>query len=67
MKLIALAEFNYAGTAVKEGIFDGSEAELLSMQQYGPVRPATSTEIEQDGKYETAIDKHPRREKAVKR
>ena len=47
MKLIALNEFDYQGVRVKPGVFDGSEAEMLSMSHFGKVRPATSIEIEE--------------------
>ena len=67
MKLIALNEFDYQGVRVKPGVFDGSEAEMISMSHYGKVRPATSTEIQESGKYETAAAKHPGKEKAAKR
>ena len=57
MKLISLDDFDYQGTPVKRGVFDGTEAELISMSQFGPVRPATSTECEE---FETATAKRPR-------
>jgi hypothetical protein len=57
MKLIALDDFDNQGTPVKRGVFDGTEAELVSMSQFGPVRPATSTEAQE---YETANSKRPR-------
>lgn len=47
MKLIALNEFDYQGVRVKPGVFDGSEAEMLSMSHFGKIRPATSIEIEE--------------------
>lgn len=47
MKLIALNEFDYQGVRVTPGVFDGSEADMISMSHFGKVRPATSTEVEE--------------------
>lgn len=46
MKIIALSAFEYNGSTIEPGIFEGSEADLHSMEQWGAVRPATSTELE---------------------
>jgi hypothetical protein len=67
MKLIALESFDYQGTRVAPGVFDGTEAELLSMSQYGRVRPATSTEIQEAEPIQTATAKHPGKETAARR
>jgi len=65
MKIIALAAFDYGGGVIGAGVFDGTEAEMVSMSQFGPVRPATSTEIEEsEAKPETAEAKHAEKETA---
>ncbi len=67
MKLIALDDFDYQGTPVKRGVFDGSEAEMVSMSQFGPVRPATSIEIEEAEYPEKAQAKHPGKQTAARK
>jgi len=66
MKIMVLEPFVYNGKELKPGLVDGSETELSSMSQYGPVRPATSTEIQESYQsLETAEAPIQERESAV--
>lgn len=67
MKIMVLESFKYNGKEIKAGIVDGNDAELQSLSQFGPVRPATSTEIQEFEKIETAEAKHQGRETAARR
>jgi len=47
MKAIVLEQFEYDGDTIEPGIVDISDAELRSMSQFGRIRPATSTEVQE--------------------
>jgi len=67
MKIMVLEPFVYNGKEIKPGLVDGGEAELQSLSMFGPVRPATSTEIEELSEVETAEAKTTGKEKATRR
>ena len=67
MKIMVLAPFEYNGKEIKAGLADASEAELQSLSQFGPVRPATSTEIQEANKPESAEIKANSRENAARK
>ena len=67
MKLMVLAPFEYNGKEIKAGLVEGNEAELQSLAQFGPIRPATSTEIQEAEKLETAEIKANTRENASRK
>lgn len=53
MKAIVLDQFEYDGDTIEPGIVEINDAELRSMSQFGRIRPATSTEV-QESKLERA-------------
>ena len=65
MKAIVLESFEYEGEEIGLGIVDISDAELRSMSQFGRIRPATSTEIEESQVERAVVPNH--RQKAQRK